>query len=210
MIVYTGGVPALIRPLLTAWITLAFALSGCGQRHFANESDVLRARVLELETEAAALEKRIAELEAELSASAAPDPRPPEIIANTPHVTGISIGRLSHLRDTDEDGTPDMLIVYIDSTDGRGRFVQLVGHLTVHAALLPARAEARTIGRRLLAPGEVRAAYRSGVTGTHYTIEVPVSLPEDAGEFAECDVRATYDDGRTGKRFEAHRAISLR
>lgn len=202
--------PALVHLLATACIVPAFALSGCGQRHFANENDVLRARVLELETELTTLEKRITELEAELNAAATPDAIPPEIIANTPHVTGISIGRLSHLRDIDEDGTPDKLIVYINPTDGRGRFVQLAGRLSVHAALLPARAEARTIGRRLLAPAEVRAAYRSGITGTHYTIEVPVSLPEDADEFAECDVRATYDDGHTGKRFEAHRAIPLR
>jgi len=210
-IVYTGGVPATLRLLLAAWIVSAVALSGCGQRRFANENDILRARVLELETAVTALEDRITELEAELAARVvAPASPSPEIAANTPHVARITIGRLSHLRDIDEDGTPDTLIAYVTPTDGRGRFVQLVGHLTVHAALLPARTDSDTIGRRVLSPSEVRAAYRSSMMGTHYTIEVPISLPGDADQFTECDVRATYDDGRTNQRFETSRAIALR
>jgi hypothetical protein len=202
---------ALLRLLAAVCLTSALLTCGCGQRRFASENDALRAKVLELETELAALKKRNTELKAELAAAAGSDHAlPEEITANIPQVTGIAISRLSHLRDADEDGTPDTLIVYVNPTDGLGRFVQLAGRLSVHAALLPMDGEPRTIVRLALSPDEVRAAYRSGITGTHYTIEAPVSLPEDAGAFAECDVRITYEGGRSSQRLEAHRAIKLR
>jgi hypothetical protein len=204
-------VAVLCRLLLAAGVVAVFVVSGCGQRRFSNENDVLRARVLELEKEAAALEKRIIELEAELAAQAIPpDGQSMEITANTPHVAAISIDRLSHIRDDDKDGTPDTLIVYVKPADGRGRFVQLVGRLHLHAALLPMREESQTIALLELSPGEVRDAYRSSFTGTHYTIEAPLALPADAAASAECDVCITYEDGRTGQRFEEHRAIALR
>jgi hypothetical protein len=199
-------------PLLTAAAIVATAaLIGCGRRDFANENDVLRARVLELETQTAALERRIVELEAELAAQTIPPASlAPEIAANTPQVADISIDRLSHFQDDDEDGTIDALIVYIVPADGRDRFVQLVGRLSLHAALLPMDDEPQTIARVDLSPGAVRDAYRSSFMGTHYTIDAPVSLPADAAAFDACDVRVTYEDGRTGRRLEAHRAISLR
>jgi hypothetical protein len=202
---------ALFRLLAAVCLTSALLTCGCGQRRFTNENDALRVKVLELETELAALKQRNAELEAELAAAAAADRAlPAEITANIPHVAGIAISRLSHLRDADEDGTPDTLVVYVNPTDGLGRFVQLVGRLSLHAALLPMDEQPRTIVRVALTPDEVRAAYRSAITGTHYTIEAPISLPEDADAFAECDVRVAYEDGRSGRRLEAHRAIRLR
>jgi hypothetical protein len=204
-------VRGLFRLLSAIWIIAVVIVSGCGHRRFANENDVLRARVLELEMETAAMKKRNTELEAELAAMTAPPASlSPEIAAATPHVTGITIGRLSHLCDDDGDGAPDKLIVYVIPADGRGRFIQLVGQLSLEAALLPTDDEPRTIARAKLSPGEVRDAYRSSFTGTHYTIEAPVSLPADAAAFEKCDVRVTYDDGRSGRRFEAHRAIPLR
>ena len=201
----------LCRLFLAAGIAAALVTSGCGPRRFANENDVLRARVLELETEAAALEKRIVELEAELAArTSPPDPATTEIAANTPHVAAITIDRLSHVRDDDRDGTPDTLIVYVRPVDGRERFVQFVGRLSLHAALLPADDESMTIARVELSPGEVRDAHRSSVMGTHYTIEAPLALPPGAAGFAECTVHVIYEDGRTGQSFEEHSAIALR
>ncbi len=83
-----------------------------------------------------------------------------------------------------------------------------MGNLSVHIALLPADGEAFTIGRLVLSPEELRATYRSGITGTHYTIEVPITLNADRA--AACDARVVYIDGRSGQRFEAHRSIALK
>ena len=98
--------------------------------------------------------------------------------------------------------------LYVQPVDGLGRFVQLVGHLTVHVGVLPATGDARTLGHVDLSPAELRDAYRSGITGTHYTIEIPLEDPGAAGSV--CDARVHYVDGRTGRRFEAHRSIRRR
>ncbi len=198
--------------LLAALLMLS---GGCGPRNFANENDVLRARVVELEDELSALRSRSIELEAELAVvSAAGDSLSEEIRANTPRLVKIEIGRRSHVRNGDDEAPSDaageVLVIYIKPSDGMGRFLQLVGELAVHAAVLPAGGDSITIGRVALSAAEVRAAYRSGFTGTHYTVELPIVLPGNADEFGECDVRVTHIDGLTGKTYEAHSAVLLR
>ncbi len=162
---------------------------------------------MDLQLQVGTLERRNQELEAGLAeVSARPDSLPEEIVANTPHVARIHISRLSHVRDDDGDGKTDTLIVYVRPVDGLGRFVQIVGSLAIHAGVLPVGEDAVTIGRIELSPGEVRAAYRSGATGTHYTIQMPFESPFDA---SECDVRVTYTDGRSGRAYNAHESIAL-
>jgi hypothetical protein len=196
-----------VRAVLAAAVAGAAGCRGGGD--FANENDALREKVLDLERDLARSRRRITELEAELATIAAVEAGDEVIHANTPHVATLDIGRLSHVRDLDEDGTVDTLVLYVTPADGLGRFVQLVGELTAHAAVLPGGGEAVTIGRVVLPPGELRASYRSGVTGTHYTVHVPIAIPPDAG-VAEGDVSVVYTDGRTGRRHEAHRAVALR
>jgi hypothetical protein len=184
------------------------AASGCEQS-FVTEGDELRARVLDLENENRQLARRVEELETELQMAAArPESLPEAVRAAQPHVADIALGRLSHVVDLDEDGRPDRVRLYVEPRDGRGRFVQLVGTLSVNAALMPAEAAAETVGRLTLGPLELRDAYRSGITGTHYTIEVPVTLPPAAAE-REILVRVVYVDGRTGAEHTAQRAVPL-
>lgn len=187
----------------------SIAGAGC-RRDFTTQGDVLRERILELERENERLVLRSAELQAELQAAAArPASLPAEALAAQPRVAGIRIGRLSHVADTDEDGQPDLLRLYVTSRDGRGRFLQLVGSLSLNAAILPADAEAVTVARCTLDPIELRETYRSGIGGTHYTIECPLTYPAAAGVDA-IDVRVTYRDATSGREHTASRSISTR
>jgi hypothetical protein len=152
-------------------------LIGCGAKPsvVAQENDRLRAKVLELEGRVKGLESRNDELETQLEQSrAAPTSVPTEIAENTPHVTGISINRLSHARDANGDGRMDTIVLYIQPADGLGRFLQIVGTVSVHVAILPAAAQARTIGTKLFSPREVRDGYRSAFTGQYYSFELPI------------------------------------
>ncbi len=184
-------------------------LPGCKNRELSSQADDLRRRVLELENENKAHRLREAELRAELEREAArPDELPAEIRANMPRVAAISLNRLSHARDTDDDGRRESLMLYIEPKDGRGRFVQMVGHLSVHALLVPPDDDAMTLARVRLAPEALRAAYRSGVTGTHYLVELALELP-DGESIDSCLVRVQFDDGLTGRTHETERTISL-
>ncbi len=200
----TGVILVLLGPAL---------LGGCSANpaKLAAENDRLRAELLDLRKQVDGLRRRNTELQADLGRfSADPEALPPEIRANTPHVAEITIGRLSHVRDEDDDGRPDTLVVYVKPVDGLGRAVQLVGHLSVNAALLPADADAITIGRVQLDPAELRRAYRSAIMGAaHYTVTLPIDLPAGAKE-DKCLVRVSYDDGRTRLRHTDEKGVSLR
>jgi hypothetical protein len=199
------------RFMFTGCLTLFIgALSACGGKaNFATENDALRAQVMDLQTQVDSLQRRNAELEVELrQASTVSDSSPEEIRAATPHVVSIDLSRLSHARDEDGDGEIDTLLLYINPADGMGRFVQIVGHLSVTAAILPADADAITIGRAGLDPAELRAAYRSGLTGVYYAVRVPIALPSGRDE-ASAVVRAVFVDGATGRSLDAQREVSL-
>ena len=185
-------------------------LAGCaGPSRVSRENDRLRARVHELTKQVRRLEDHNAELMARIhQVRAKPPSIRAEVLDNTPHVARISIGRLSHARDSDGDGRSEMLKVYVKPTDGLGRFVQMVGELAVHAAILPPDAEAITIGRITLGPGEVRGAYRSSMLGTLYAVTVPIAVPEGI-DAAECTLKVVFIDGRTGRRHTDERIIEL-
>jgi len=203
--------PGLLRITLPlcAWLAVSAPVGCGGKGNFANESDALRAQVMDLRKQVDSLERRNAELEIELrQGSTVSDALPEEIRAATPHVVEIEIGRLSHARDEDGDGEIDTLLLYVNPRDGLGRFVQIVGHLSITAAVLPADADAITIGRAGLGPAELRRAYRSGLTGVYYVARVPVALP--AGRFEPAaTVRAVFVDGPTGRSLDAQREVSL-
>src|SRR5262249_54557974 len=134
------------RAMWFAWLVAMLASPGC-RHNFANENDALREKILNLETQVDQLKRRNSELEAQVKAVVNPTPTTPEDIRlNTPQVAEISIDSLSFARDTDKDGRPDTLMVYLTSADGLGRFTQLVGTVDVSAAIVPIKSDPVSIG----------------------------------------------------------------
>ncbi len=203
--------PALLSSILCA-IALAFtcALSGCssGPSRVATENDRLRAQVVELEKEVRAVKGRNAELEAQLRhASKAPGTVSEEVAAATPRLVAISLGRLSHASDDNADGRFDSLVLYLDPADGLNRFMQIVGTVSMHAAVLPVDAPAQTIGQATVGPKALRDAYRSAFGGPSYTLTLPITPPADA---TECTVRVVFTDAYTGQEYSTDRVIDLK
>jgi len=208
---YTSNVTLQRRPSQAAALLLAVGLlTGCvGQQRIEQENERLRERVMELEDQLQDETRQSAALRARLQRTNADAPADEQAVqANTPFVAEITIDRWSHARDTDDDGLPDELLVYLEPVDGWGRFTQIVGTLSVHAAVLPATVDAQTIGRVQLDPASLRRAYRSSFTGTHYTVTVPISAAEGV-EATECIVYAEFVDGHTGARYLAERRSDL-
>jgi outer membrane murein-binding lipoprotein Lpp len=193
---------------ITTVVVLLALLAGCGKKA-SRQNDLLRAQVVDLETQVRQLSDRNRELEAALARAEMPPGEPPEgVQAATPHVVRVEIDRLSHALDEDGDGQVEALKIYVKPADGMGRFVQLAGWLSVHAADLPAGAEAETLGRITLEPIEVRQRYRTSFMGTHYSITLPLTLPADRPE-GPCTVRVIYEDGRSRRRVSDEREIDL-
>ena len=183
-------------------------LTGCSARAGGQDLEVvnnrLREQNLDLREQVAALEQQNAELRIALEQKAqANESTAANLDENIPRVTSITLGGLSGFA-TNSDGL--MVRAYLKPEDGRGRFTQLAGRVTLKLVRVPEGDDAETVAERSFEPADVREAYRSSFTGTHYTFELPVTLPaERAGE--SWLLIATYEDIVTGTKLKAEEPI---
>lgn len=186
---------------------LSLCFAGCEtSQDVAAANDRLREKVVDLEKQVKQRNGQIAHLQARVKQAETTAAASEELRENTPHVAAITIGNLSHLRDSDGDGKADELVAYIEVKDGWGRSIQLVGQLSLHALVIPAGYDAITLGRVNLGPAEVRRAYRSSITGTHYTVNIALVVPEGVN-FDQITIKAEYIDGYSGVGYSAQRAV---
>jgi len=214
--------------LLLIAAMLITTLAGCdSNKQFLNENDQLRERIAHLEAQLQIASRRAEELDAQLRKLAGEYPAVSEdVLVNTPQLAEITIGRLSHVRDTDDDGRADVVMVYVGAVDGRSRPLQIVGEMTVTVRLAsrvshantpskqdeqdePEYEPSRILGATSLDPTTLREAYRAGFTGTHYTVEVPIEPFARASNNA-IHISVTFLDGYTEKSYTAERVITLR
>ena len=189
--------------LLLGACGVAMLCAGCssGPKNFENENDALRRRVVELEKEVGDLKAANAELTVKVheATRATGDGRlSDEVFDALPRCATLEIGGLSGLADTDGSPGLDVADVYIRPLDGRGRFTQVSGWLTVRVSLLPAEGQTPLLlGEVRLSPAELREAYRSSFTGTHYSVRLHLTEPNRplAGVVT---LAATFEDGVTG------------
>lgn len=215
-------------------VALACVLGGChsGPKNFENENDTLRAQVMDLQDKVTSLEAELGEAKGKINelqevlAGTGEGPAK-EVLEALPRCAGIEIGRLSGPIDKDgEPGYPESIEVYVRPYDGRQRFVQVVGAMTVEVRYLPASAAGGAddetleagvkggsatgvlLGRVRLDPSGLREAYRSGFMGTHYTVAItpPADVRVSDGAIV---LSAVLLDRVTGLRHEAWRVVRV-
>ncbi len=184
----TNGRASAGSPLAAIAVALgllaALAASGCRAKgkDFENENDALRKRVLELETSLADTQARETEMRAKYEEMklAAAGLAEQQALDALPRCAGVLIDRFSGPVDTDDDGALDAVDIYVRPYDGRRRFVQVVGTLTVEVSLLGVTGASETprlLGSAELSAADLREAYRSSPLGTHYTVRLPLDTP---------------------------------
>lgn len=202
-----------------AAMAVLMVASGCQPRILApTTADGLRAQLAERTRERDAAQARVAELETELArAATAPavdvGPDGPftrehleELPGATPALASVAISSLSSVKVTGPGA--GQLALVIAPSDGVGRFVQIAGVLRASAAAIvpgrePMPAAAATIG-----PKALRAAYRSGFLGTHYTIEIPLRWSGEVPPRA-VSVAVDFTDGPSRRTFSAAGTIDV-
>lgn len=204
---------------------LCFVPAGC-RTGGETAGDALRKQNLELQSQVAQLQKDASELRAKLAelVGAGGTGKSTEVAEATPRVASIEIDFLSGpTADSSAPAQSDRkrtVAVYIKPLDGRGRFIQATGTLTVEVSRLTALAPigseapsadspARLLAGRTLEPLQLRDAYRAGFTGTYYVVDVaiPASDLQPPGQLL---LRARFADAITGASFEASRIVGLR
>jgi len=194
------------RLLVTSCLVAVATVTGCraGGEDLVVVNNQLREQNMNLRDRVTALERRNAELELATKKKASqPGELPAEIQANLPRITAISLNRLSGIADS--AGGP-VVRAYVKPTDGRGRFTQMTGTLTLSFVRVTAGEDAETVLERAFSPAEVREAYRSSFMGTHYTFELPIAQPIGLSD-ASWLIVATFDDAVTGETLRAEQAL---
>jgi hypothetical protein len=186
---------------------------GCNPTVFTpNQNDALRRQVRDLEEQVNAAKAKQVELEQQLvqSAKSAEEKSSidPAILAATPHVASVQIGGSSGFLASKvgvETGGCTARI-YLEPSDGLGRFLQIVGSVQISVFDLRAGGKSQTLGTAEFSPSQVRDAWRGGILGSHYTFEIPL-----AGSDWNCQGSVTakleFHDGTTGKIFTAERQL---
>lgn len=200
--------PRLVLPI---FLLCLLALPACrvgGYSKPERENEVLRRSVKELQERNALLAAERDEARAKLAevARAAPSAPSPEVLDATPVVVALDIDNFSTLTPTDPNLAPTGVIAYVRPLDGRRRFTQAVGTLTVQLWTDPlAPSPPRLIAESTLAPQPLRDAYRSSLLGTHYAVEFPLREPVLRSE--PLTLRARFTDAARGREILAERPI---
>lgn len=198
-----------------AALLAALTLTACsspvvgGKKGFHTANDDLRLRVLTLENENTILKLQRDELAAKL----AEEQRVREglvtadVLAAIPRCVGVELDSFSGFDPADPNLPVKGIILYLAPYDGQRRFVQIVG--TVHAEVLELADTAgaqqpRAIASATLTPVQLRDAYRSGFTGTHYEINLVPTSEHDADLRTQpLLLRVQFNDAITGQVHEA-------
>jgi len=172
------------------------------------ENDRLREENMDLAEKIAEVNRLIEEVSTKLDAAErrlrGEIPQLPED-ARRPACTSIEIGAFSGGYDTDGDKSDDSVRVYLSTLDGRNRFVQTVATAKMTVAAVPPGKQAQTIGTANFTTKQFDEAYRSGVAGTHYTLNCAATAVPDGLENVTVSVSVT--DLLTGETHKTEKVV---
>ena len=98
--------------------------------------------------------------------------------------------------------------VAVEPRDGLGRVLQVAGRCEVTVAMVDPAGKVFELGHRAIAPGELRAAWRTAFMGTHYSLEIPVLVPASAPPKVAWTVAVSCTDGWTRQTFRTSGAVA--
>lgn len=199
-----------LRAVLLLGVLLPPAGTGCrGPRNFENVNDDLRRQNLELQTQVRDLQDKLqlaaASVENLQQRLAQTQPATP---ARIPAPVDLRLERYSGILDTDNNGSPDLLRLYVKPRDYRGRFVPLVGSLNVQIVRLAPDQQPLLLFECTLSPQELDDRYRSTWMGNHYTIEAPFTAPQPPPN-ADATVKLTFTDAIAGSTITCQQPLPL-
>jgi len=182
------------RPLTTAFKAVVFSLMGMsailpgcrvgGYSTPEKENERLRAQVNSLQAQIGSVTSERDELKVKLENAT----QLGEAAEALPIAVEIEIDALSALAPVDRSKPATSATIRLTPLDGRHRFVPVTGAVTIRivresAAPPPATKSAPStipptiLGERTITAEQLRDAFRSGVWGSHYSVEVPFSEP---------------------------------
>jgi hypothetical protein len=123
-----------------------------------------------------------------------------------PALAGVALSSLSTARLIDPNHAA--LALVLEPRDGLGRFMQFTGTVRASVAVLIPGRDPLPAGSTTISPKTLRDAYRSGLMGTHYTIEIPLTW-EGAEPARSVSISVEFTDALTGKAYPCQGTIPV-
>lgn len=187
------------------------AASGCtvGPRNFENENDRLRREVVQLEERVEELSGQLERRLGEIQHLRAKVDMPSDV--ETPMLSDVELGRYTGAVDQDGDGRNDAVVAYVRTLDQKGRFLPVAAEATLAAAVIDVEGETpdvRVFQRQRFDTEAFGEAFRTGLTGTHYTLRL--ALPEQGELPEEVTLRVAVSPVTSETTFTDQKAVRLR
>lgn len=219
----------MMRRLFAALACLLLPVLACGCRVGGYTSAEKQNE--KLRTDVRSLQSQIASLTAErdeLKVKVANGPRLGEAAAALPVVVEIEIDELSALVPIDKAQPATGATIRFTPLDGRRRFVPITGSVTIRIVRGDAAVESQpkssskakpktppiasaptVLGERTVTPEQLREAYRSGLWGTHYSVEVPLAalLPRPLPSEKTLTATLVFKEAWSDREIKADRLI---
>lgn len=185
------GLPVRQRAAACILAAAVVVIAGCGVRiggtqsldrvthNLRRENASLRDELAKARSTISAQNAQIQALQQGRDQSQPPSPAPPGGAPQQqalPRVASIALGAFSSLVDTTADGRPDLARIYLRTLDQSDRFIPVAGTVQVQILRLQGDQPPQVIAEKSFSREELDAAYRSGLAGTHYTLEIPLQL----------------------------------
>ncbi len=187
---------------LTTAVIMISLLNACGgsSNRISKENDKLRRNNLQLDREVQKLRQIVKEQADQLASSDGP------LVGAIAH--RIALDRYSGGIDTNNDGHDDLIRLYVRTFDAQDRFVPTTGLATVQVASLTAESSVKLVAQKQYNSSQWNKAYRSGLTGTHYTLEI--ALPaEVVGALEQVTVKVQWTDLAGKNALSTQQAVRL-
>lgn len=163
--------PVLMLPLLVSLSTgcRVTVLSPTSEDSVRDRNATLQDENETLKRENEGLKVRVSEAENELT------PQAIELSEATPRLISMMIQDSSLVESQDDETGASQLTLRMAPSDDRGRFLQVVGALSVTVVGVSAGEEPILLARHTFSPSEVRDAWRGGMMGSGYVFEVSLT-----------------------------------
>ncbi|MAX27651.1 MAG: hypothetical protein CMJ19_24410 [Phycisphaeraceae bacterium] len=191
-------------------ISMMFAGCGTSNQRISQENDTLRRDKLELQREVDRLHASVKAKADKLQALESSTTPPADPDAQIPQVTFIKFGRYCTALDQNGDDRDDLIRLYILTLDQRKRFLPIAAKAVAQVDHIVAGQAPVTLAKRSFSAADIDKAYRSNITGTHYTLDIPLPAGDKINNINQVTVSLQITDLQIGKTFNQQITLPIK
>jgi hypothetical protein len=199
---------------LGLWLVCGLLLvaPGCGSsgKRASVENDRLRADNLQLQREIEQLHGTVKAKADQLQALESSTTPPADPGAQIPQVTFVKFGRYCTAIDENGDEHDDLIRLYVITLDQSKRYIPVAGNVVAQVDHLVPGKDPVKLATRTFDAKAFDAAYRSNITGIHYTLDIPLPKGDAIKDVTQVTVSLLLTDLQHGTTFNEQIVLPIK